>query len=297
VIFEGDVTVYSDALAAVPPGVVIEMLPVTESAATIAVTDVEETTVTEVAATPPTFTEEAPVRLAPLIVILVPTSPIAGRNEDIVGADGVTVNEAALVAIPPGVVIDTVPVVVPAATIAVMEVADRTETDVAANPLIFTDEVPVRLVPAIVTFVPTGPKSGVKEVIVGGDANTVKLAPLAAEPPEVVTPIWPLVAPAGTVAFTEVAETTVTAAAALPLKVTDAPAKFAPIIVTTVPAGPETGEKDVTIGAEAVTIKDDALVVTPPGAVTVIVPVVAPAATMAVTAVGDSPVTDVAAKP
>jgi hypothetical protein len=57
----------------------------------------------------------------------------------------------------------------------------------------------VKLAPLIVTLVPTGPLVGVKPVIAGG-LTTVKLLALVAVPPDVVTLIGPLVAPAGTVA-------------------------------------------------------------------------------------------------
>ena len=70
---------------------------------------------------------------------------------------------------------------------------------VAAVPLNVTEVVPVKFVPLTVTLVPTGPPVGVKLVIVGG-LTTVKLLPLVAVPPEVVTLIEPLVAPPGTVA-------------------------------------------------------------------------------------------------
>jgi hypothetical protein len=56
---------------------------------------------------------------------------------------------------------------------------------------------PVRVVPVIVTLVPTGPLVGVKLVIVG---VTVKLLALVAVPPAVVTLSSPVVAAAGTVA-------------------------------------------------------------------------------------------------
>ena len=69
----------------------------------------------------------------------------------------------------------------------------------AVTPLKVTAVAPVKFVPLIVTLVPTGPLVGVKLVIVGG-LNTVKLLALVAVPPDVVTPIGPVVAPAGTVA-------------------------------------------------------------------------------------------------
>ena len=59
---------------------------------------------------------------------------------------------------------------------------------------------PLRFVPLIVTLVPTGPLVGVKLVIVGRLAVTVKLLALVAVPPAVVTLTGPVVAPAGTVA-------------------------------------------------------------------------------------------------
>ena len=66
-------------------------------------------------------------------------------------------------------------------------------------PLNATAVAPVKFVPLIVTFVPTGPLAGVKLVIVGG-LTTVKLPALLAVPPGVVTLSGPVVAPAGTVA-------------------------------------------------------------------------------------------------
>ena len=69
----------------------------------------------------------------------------------------------------------------------------------AFNPLKRTVVAPVKLVPLIVTVVFTGPPVGVKLVIVGGLAVTVKVLALVAVPPGVVTLIGPVVAPAGTV--------------------------------------------------------------------------------------------------
>ena len=71
---------------------------------------------------------------------------------------------------------------------------------IAAVPLNLTADAPVKFVPVIVTLVPTGPLAGVKLVIVGALALTVKLAELVAVPPGVVTVTGPVVAPAGTVA-------------------------------------------------------------------------------------------------
>jgi len=77
------------------------------------------------------------------------------------------------------------------------------------TPLSLTLVAPVKPVPVSVTAVPTGPAVGENEARVGGDAVTVKVALLAAVPPEVVTDHVPLVAPPGTIAVICVAETTV----------------------------------------------------------------------------------------
>jgi hypothetical protein len=109
-----------------------------------------------------------------------------------------TMNALALVAVPSGVLTLTRPVVAPAGTVAWMVVADITEK-LAALPLNVTEVIPPKFVPVIVTFVPTSPLAGVKDVIVGG-YSTLKLPALVAVPPGVVTLIGPVVAPAGTCA-------------------------------------------------------------------------------------------------
>ena len=70
----------------------------------------------------------------------------------------------------------------------------------AAVPLNRTADAPVKLVPLMVTLVPTGPLAGAKLAIVGALTVTVKLLALVAVPPGVVTLSGPVVAPAGTVA-------------------------------------------------------------------------------------------------
>ena len=67
---------------------------------------------------------------------------------------------------------------------------------------------PVKLLPVIVTEVPTGPLAGVKLLIVGA-AITVNEVALVAVPAGVVTVTVPLVVPLATVAVICVAETTV----------------------------------------------------------------------------------------
>ena len=68
--------------------------------------------------------------------------------------------------------------------------------------------------------------------------------------------------------------------AAVPLKRTLlAPLKFVPVMVTVAPTRPLVGENEEIVGAGGVTVKSPALVAVPPGVVTVILPVVAPAGT------------------
>ena len=69
------------------------------------------------ALTPLNRTAVAPVKSVPLIVTLVPTGPLVGVKLVIVGA-AMTVKLAALVAVPPGVVTLSGPVVAPAGTVA-----------------------------------------------------------------------------------------------------------------------------------------------------------------------------------
>src|ERR1051325_7810141 len=79
------VTLNDDALFAVPPAVVTEIVPVDEQFGTVAVICVELLTVNE-ADWPLNFTLVAPVKLEPVMVTLVPTPPLAGEKPEMVGA-------------------------------------------------------------------------------------------------------------------------------------------------------------------------------------------------------------------
>jgi hypothetical protein len=93
-----------------------------------------------------------------------------------------------------------------------------------------------------------------------------------------VTLILPVVAAAGTTAFSCVEETKVLLADT-PLNLTlDELLKPTPVMVTVVPAAPLVGLKPV---IESVTVKFDALVAVPGGVVTLIRPLVAPLGTVA----------------
>src|SRR6266480_1315455 len=275
-------TVKLAALLAVPPGVVTLIGPLVAPAGTVVVIAVAEFTV-KLALVPLNSTAEAPVKLVPLMVTLVPTGPLPGVKLVIVGGL-MTVKLAALLAVPSEVVTLIGPLVAPAGTVAVIAVAEPT-VKLALVPLNSTALAPVKLVPLIVTLVPTGPLPGVKLVIVGG-LITVKLPALLAVPPGVVTLIGPLVAPAGTVVVIAVAELTVKLALTLLNSTAVAPLKLVPLIVTLVPTGPLPGVKLVIVGG-LITVKLAALLAVPPGVVTLIGPLVAPAGTVAVIAVAE----------
>ena len=73
-------------LVVVPPGVVTVMVPVAPLP-TVAVSEVALPTVKEAAAVPPKATAVAPVKFVPVRLTTVPTPPLVGVNEVIVGAE------------------------------------------------------------------------------------------------------------------------------------------------------------------------------------------------------------------
>ena len=68
----------------VPPGNVIEILPVLP-APTVAVITVSDTTVYEPAVVPPMLTDNAPVKPLPFIVIMLSVLALDGENEPMPG--------------------------------------------------------------------------------------------------------------------------------------------------------------------------------------------------------------------
>src|SRR5204863_526112 len=139
--------------------------PLVAPAGTVAVIAVAELTV-KLALVPLNSTAEAPVKLVPLMITLVPTGPLPGVKLVIVGGL-IAVNLLSLLAALPVLVTLIGPLVAPAGTVAVIAVAELT-VKLALVPLNSTAEAPVKLVPLMVTLVPTGPLPGVKLVIVGG---------------------------------------------------------------------------------------------------------------------------------
>jgi hypothetical protein len=119
----------------------------------------------KLALVPLNVTAVTSVKFVPVIVTLVPTGPPAGAKPVIVGGTS-TVKLLVLVAVPPEPVTVSGPVVAPAGTVAWIAVAELT-VKLAPAPLKVTAVAPLKLVPVIITLVPTGPMLGVKLVIVG----------------------------------------------------------------------------------------------------------------------------------
>ena len=104
------------------------------------------------------------LKLVPVIVTVVPAFALAGVKYEIVGpATNVNPDK---VAVPPGVVTLTLPLV-PAATTAVICVALFTANEVAAVPPKLTAVALLKAVPVITTENPLPVLVGVKEVITG----------------------------------------------------------------------------------------------------------------------------------
>ena len=174
----------------------------------------------------------------------------------------------------------TLPDVAPTGTGVTIDVLPQL-VGVAAVPLNVTVLEPgdaPKLLPLIVTDVPTGPEVGNKPVMFGV-GRTVKLTPLLFTPLAYTT-TFPVVAALGTVATIEVAIQLV-AVASVPLKLTvPVPCgepKFVPVIVTDAPTGPEFGERLLITGA-GTTVNKTPLLACPP-TVTITLPVVAPVGT------------------
>ena len=109
------VTVKFDELVAVPPSVVIAILPVMAPVGTVAFTCVADL-VKFVAATPPKVTSVVCVSPVPVITTCVPTVPLDGLKLEMVG---MTLKVLLLASVPDGVVTVTNPVVPVAGTSAV----------------------------------------------------------------------------------------------------------------------------------------------------------------------------------
>lgn len=190
-------------------------------------------------------------KLEPLIVMGVPVSPEEGFKPLI---EGVTVKRTPLLALAPTAT-TTLPVLAPFGTGTTMLVGVQ---------LVGVPKIPLKatllpccgvpkVVPVIVTEVPTGPEVGDKLVMLG---VTVKAMPLLAKPLTVTTTL-PVVAPFGTGTMMPVSPQLV-GVAGVPLKVTVlvpwvAP-KLVPVMVTEVPTGPVVGERPAILGPMTVMV-------------------------------------------
>ncbi len=260
-----------------PAGVTTLIGPVVAPAGTMALTVVAVGVTSGVTGLPPlNRTPVAPDRFVPVIVTVAPTAPLVGVKEVTL----ITPNCVALVAVPSAVVTLSVAVtaVLGTVTTTCVGVADVTGTTTVP---IFTVGVAfpiMRFVPLIVTLAPATPL-GVKLVMCG---STLKALVLCAVPARFVTLIGPVVAPSGTVALMEVADTIVGAPALTPLNATAVTLlRLFPAIVMTVPTAPLAGVNDVTVGGR-LTVKLVALVAVPPAVVTLSSPVTAVGGTVRV---------------
>ena len=139
------------------------------------------------------MTELAPLNPDPVITTLVLTPPLVGEKDVIFG---VTLKFAVLVAVPTGVVTLIFPVVASEGTVAVI-LMDELTVKLAVVPLNLTRVAPLKFAPLMTTLVPTLPLVGVKLVIRGATTKSVEVV---AVPAGLVTVIFPVVAPVGTVA-------------------------------------------------------------------------------------------------
>jgi len=139
-----------------------------------------------------------------------------GEKLLIEGGGGRTMNELALLPVPPAVVTLTAPVVAPFGSGAVIWLSLSTVKVRAAVPLNFTCVVPVKADPLMTTLAPTAPDVGLKPLTVGAMV-TVKALGLVPVPAAVVTETLPVVAPLGTVAAIELSVQFAIALATAPL--------------------------------------------------------------------------------
>jgi hypothetical protein len=136
---------------------------------TTAVMLVALTTVKALAAVPPKLTAVAPVKLVPVMVTICPVFPDVGVKELIVGTVLIKIKPAN-VPEPAEFVTVTLPEA-PFPTIAVIDVALFTTKEVAATPPKVTEDIPLKLLPVIVTDVLLEPDVGVKDETTGTESG------------------------------------------------------------------------------------------------------------------------------
>jgi hypothetical protein len=188
-------------------------------------------------------------------VTATPAAPLDGETPEMLG-EAPTQKDLPLLATLLTVTA-TLPVLAPLGTVTLMKLALQVEAVPALTPLKATVLPPwlaPRLLPVMVTTVPTSPDVGHKLEMVGG-VVTAKDMPLLATP-FTVTTTFPVLAPLGTTAVTLVVLQLAAMPALTPLKVTAllpwlAP-KLLPVMVTAVPTGPEVGDRLEIVGVGVV---------------------------------------------
>jgi hypothetical protein len=181
------------ALVAVPPGVVIAILPLVAPIGTVAEIRALLTKL-KVAAVPLKVTLVAPAKPLPSMVTTVLTGPEGGVKLVTAGV-GITVKSVELEPVPTGLVTAILPLAARVGTMAVIRVLLST-LNVEEVPLKVTLLASAKLVPVIVTVAPSGPEVGVKLVTVGavGDVVTPSVTALAPMPAFTMPPAlaaWP----------------------------------------------------------------------------------------------------------
>jgi len=222
--------------------------------------------------------------LVPVIVTTTLWAPLVGVKLVIDGVPKIMKFELLLM-VTPLTVTDTGPDPAPDGTEVVILVKVEPVTT-AGVPLNVTTGVPIKLVPLIVTGVPTAAPVGEKLEIVG-EGRISKFETLVTVTPLVVTVIGPSIAPEGTVAVILVAEFSV-AVAVRPLKnwTVAGARKLVPVMLTVAPTAPLAGVKLLSVGVGR-TSKFELLVTVTPLEVTDIGPSIAPAGTVAVILVAE----------
>lgn len=276
-------TVKLFVLKTVIPLSVKEILPVVAPVGTVVVILVLVEAVI-VAATPlkdKTLSVGVVLKFEPVIVTTAPTAPLPGLKLEMDGVGETSKLDTVVIDIPFTVTVIGPEVAAAGTLVAILVVVD---VDTEANlPLNETEGVVLKFVPVIVTNVPTAPVFGLKSVKVG-EAKTVKLVALEIVTPLTVIEIFPVVAPAGTLAVMLFVVEAVTVAVVL-LNFTTLLAgtvlKFVPEIITVALTAPLDGPNPVMVG-DANTVKLVAVDNVTPLTATEILPVVAPAGTVVV---------------
>lgn len=280
-------------LTAAPPGVTTVIGPEVAPSGTVASISVGEWTLKS-AGTPLNRTSVAPVKLVPVRTTVAPTGAPPDDTAVMVGAPAaVTVKLPPDVITPPALITVIGPVVAPCGTVACNNVELRAKKENVGVPLNNTALAAPTLLPVMKTVEPITPELGAKPLIVGAPGVAgVKLLPLVATPPGVMTVIGPAVAAKGTLNRNCVGDTTVTLNEEIGVPLSNTVVlfgtKLVPKTTRVVFVVVDSGTKFVIVGAAAgLTVKFEALVAEPDDVMTVIGPGVAVPGTVAVMVVAE----------